>query len=70
MLLTLYLYSNFYYKLILIYFLSVRYLYYKNYFATGVFSRAVFLLFLTVNVPFKGKLLYICFVLIMKQITL
>jgi hypothetical protein len=50
--------------------MSVRYLYYKNYFATGIFSRAIFLLFVTVNVPFKGKLLYIHFVLIMKQITL
>jgi len=50
--------------------MGVGYLYYKNYFATGIFSRAVFLLFMTVNVPYKGKLLYIYFVVIMKQITL
>ena len=59
MLLTLYLYSNFEYKLFLSYFLSVSYLYYKNYLAIGVFSRTIFLLFMTVNVSFKGKLLYI-----------
>lgn len=70
MLLTLHLYSNFEEKLFLGYFPSVRYMYYKKYFATGIFSIAVFLLFMTVIVPFKGKLLYICFVLIMKQITL
>ena len=47
------------------------YLYYKNYFATGIFFKSGFsVVHDSLNVPFKGKLLYVYFVLIMKQITL